>query len=175
MNTAHVLGCEWCKCSCVSMQQVLLPHFLHRKPLNPSTPKCIEILLWVLSLKCWWLCDICTPCHISKFRNVKTLISVTPVHILSFLKILCSELTNWVGMFMFASPPFCINYAQKLPLLFIRVTVHDLSSIYFFSVGGAIVENTGAICHLWPSECVCFGCSWVFTSNLNRSWPSWWD
>ena len=132
MNTAHVLGCEWCKCSCVSMQQVLLPHFLHRKPLNPSTPKCIEILLWVLGLKCWWLCDICTPCHISKFRNVKTLISVTPVHILSFLKILCSELTNWVGMFMFASPPFCINYAQKLPLLFIRVTVHDLSSIYFF-------------------------------------------
>jgi len=46
---------------------------------------------------------------------------------------------------MLASPTFCNNYSR----LFIRVTVHDLSSImFFFLIGGAIMENTGAICHL---------------------------
>lgn len=73
---------------------------------------------------------------------------VTPIHILSFLKILCTGPTNWVGMIMLTSLPFCYNYTQKLPLLFIRVTVDDLLSIMFFFIGGAIMENTGAICHL---------------------------
>ena len=96
------------------------------------------------------------PCHISKFRNVKTLMSVTPIHILSLLKIVCIGLTNWVGMLMLTSPPFCNTYAQKLPLLFIRLTVHELSSIMFFyrlSHHGKYWNNLSSLtfrmCLLW--------------------------
>lgn len=109
-----VLGCEWCKCSCMSMQQAFSPHFLHRKSLNPSTPKCIATLLWDLSLKCWWLWDISAPCHISKFRNIKTLMSVNSIHVLNFLKILGTGLTD-LGSPLFLS---AVIMLKNYPVIF---------------------------------------------------------